>query len=197
MTVSKKLKDRLFPFGMERRLVATWRWLYTMSVFFGFVLCRSSCKLLFERFLGHQILVRLAFVKICVGFLSEPEKSHHSKDIVPESHKKGPDAEECSTAGGRRLDGLDLHHQVTRIRSVGRDGLDARADPFAIHHALACSALTLPATVLDILSGLGCHVADGLAGPGHTGLGFVALFKEYGDRPLQTDTGVSELVSVT
>mmetsp|Transcript_13111 Transcript_13111/g.29138 ORF Transcript_13111/g.29138 Transcript_13111/m.29138 type:complete len:263 (-) Transcript_13111:340-1128(-) len=183
-----------------------------LAVFVGFAFCslchsRSAAvvlfrgilprQLLFQRFLRHQVFVGLALVPVVGGLFPEPNKTKHAQNIVPESHEKGPDAEKGSAAGLLGLDGLDLQNQLAVLEGVGGDGFDARTDPLAVHHALAGTAFSLAASVLDELSGLGRNVADGLAGPGHAGAGFVSLFEDDGDGSLEADPLVAQGRCVT
>lgn len=156
---------------------------------------RLSRQFLLEGFLRNKVFVGLSFVPVLGSFFAEPEESKHSEQIVPESHKKGPDAKEGTAAGRLGFDGLDLQHQLpvgAFLQSVGGNRFDARPDPPAVHHALTSPALALAASILDILTGLGGNVSNGLAGPGHAGPGVVSLPKDHRNGPFKADPSVSQ-----
>ena len=143
----------------------------------------------------NKVFIGLSFVPVLRGLFAEPKESEHPKQIVPESHEKGPNAKKCSTARRLGFDGLDLKHQLpvwTFLQSVGWDRFNAGPDPPTIHHALTGPTLSLPASILDILSGLGGYISDGLASPGHTGPGAVSLLKDNWNGSLEADPGVSQ-----
>lgn len=178
-----------FPVSLVLLLALCHSWRRAAVV--GILLC-LSCQLLFQSLLGNQIFVGLALIPIFSRFLSEANKAQHSQNIVPKSHKKGPNAKEFSTAGGLGLDSLDLQNQLALLKGVCWDGLNARSNPFPVHHTLAGSAFALSAPILDVLACLGGHVTNGLAGPGHAGSSGVALFEDNGNGSLETDTIVSQ-----
>lgn len=146
----------------------------------------QACHFLFERFLGHQIFVFLAFVPIFLGQSSIADKAHHAEQVVPESENNRSDTVKSSRRDSFGLGLLDLY-DIFFSWCEGRQLDGTRSNPLSIDQGFTRPAFSLATAVLDELSSLCGDITEGLSRQGHGGFGFITLLKNDLDVSLESD----------